>query len=90
VPEQPTLFHGDPDVELLLFPHLYSHGYGHFIKGECGENGRSTYTCHMDIICKTEFNYSDYCIIIFIVLVGSIETNILSGVRPTPMLLIWW
>ena len=37
-----------------------------------------------------EFNYSDYCIIIFIVLVGSIETNILSGVRPIPMLLIWW
>ncbi|KAN0068780.1 hypothetical protein V8E54_012949 [Elaphomyces granulatus] len=31
---QPTLLHGDPDVELLLFPHLYPHGYGHFVRGE--------------------------------------------------------
>jgi hypothetical protein len=36
-----------------------------------------------------EFNYSDYYTIILIVLVGPIETNILSGVRPTLMLLIW-
>jgi hypothetical protein len=46
---QPALLHGDPDVEILLFPHLYPHGYGHFVKGACGENGRSTYTRHMDV-----------------------------------------
>ena len=46
---QPTLLHSDPDVELLLFPHLYPHGYGHFVRGERGENGRSTYTRHMDV-----------------------------------------
>ncbi|KAN0070380.1 hypothetical protein V8E54_011249, partial [Elaphomyces granulatus] len=46
---QPALLHSDPDVELLLFPHLYPHGYGHFVRGERGENGRSTYTRHMDV-----------------------------------------
>jgi hypothetical protein len=49
---QPTLLHGDPDVEVLLFPHLYPHGYGQFKQGERGENGRSTYTRHMDVKLK--------------------------------------
>ncbi|KAN0081979.1 hypothetical protein V8E54_003277 [Elaphomyces granulatus] len=48
----PTLLHGDPDVEVLLFPHLYPHGYGQFKQGERGENGRSTYTRHMDVKLK--------------------------------------
>jgi Helitron helicase-like domain at N-terminus len=48
-PRQPALLHGDPDVEMLLFPHLYPHGYGHFARGERGENGRSTYTRYMDV-----------------------------------------
>jgi hypothetical protein len=38
---QLALLHGDPDVEMLLFPHLYPHGYGHFIKGAHRENNRS-------------------------------------------------
>jgi hypothetical protein len=46
---QPALLHGDSDVELLLFPHLYPHGYGHFIQGERTENNRSSYTRHMDV-----------------------------------------
>ena len=46
---QPALLHGDPDMEMLLFPYLYPHGYGHFVRGERGENGRSTYTRHIDV-----------------------------------------
>jgi hypothetical protein len=46
---QPMLFHSDPDVEVLLFPHLYPHGRGEFVQGDKGVNGRSIYTRHMDV-----------------------------------------
>jgi hypothetical protein len=47
-PARPTLFRTDPDVEVLCFPHLYPYRRGQFVQGDRRENGRSTYTRHMD------------------------------------------
>ncbi|KID83911.1 DNA helicase PIF1, ATP-dependent [Metarhizium guizhouense ARSEF 977] len=47
-PPKPMLYRTDPDVEVLCFPHLYPYGKGQFVQGERRENGRSTYTRHMD------------------------------------------
>jgi hypothetical protein len=43
-----TLLRTDPDVEVLCFAHLYPNGKGQFVQGERRENGRFTYTRHMD------------------------------------------
>ena len=45
----PPLTHADPDVEVLLFPHLYPHGIGHFIPGERNANHRLKWTRHKDV-----------------------------------------
>ena len=44
----PLLNGGDPDVEALLFPHLYPYGKGHFHYRAQNEKGRSEYTHQMD------------------------------------------
>jgi len=44
----PLLNGGDPDVEALLFPHLYPYRKGHFHYRAWNEKGRSEYTCQMD------------------------------------------
>jgi hypothetical protein len=52
VGDLPELFRTDPDVEVLLFPHLYPYGRGQWIEQEVGENGRREYTQFIDVVMK--------------------------------------
>jgi hypothetical protein len=48
----PELYRSDPDVEVLLFPHLYPYGRGQWVNQPVGENGRREYTQYMDVKMK--------------------------------------
>lgn len=48
----PDLYRSDPDVEVLLFPHLYPYGKGQWVEGPRGTNGRRDYTQYMDVKMK--------------------------------------
>jgi hypothetical protein len=48
----PELFRTDPDVEVLLFPHLYPYGRGQWVEQPLGENGRREFTQFMDVSKK--------------------------------------
>jgi len=48
----PELFRTDPDVEVLLFPHLYPYGRGQWVEQPVGENGRREFTQFMDVAMK--------------------------------------
>lgn len=48
----PDLYRTDPDVEVLLFPHLYPYGRGQWVEQAVGENGRREYTQFMDVGMK--------------------------------------
>jgi hypothetical protein len=48
----PELFRTDPDVEVLLFPHLYPYGRGQWIQQPLGNNLHCEYTQFKDVKMK--------------------------------------
>lgn len=55
-----TLFHSDPDIETLLFPHLYPYGRGQYERGSLQENGRTSYSRATDLKRKLNHIYSQW------------------------------
>ena len=48
----PELFRTDPDVEVLLFPHLYPYGRGQWMQQPLGNNVHREYTQFKDVKVK--------------------------------------